>query len=165
MIQKIANFGKWQRYLMIVFVVLSFALIKSFALDATNAVNGIVLSVLLFLAYGVFHWLLFEVLIGFLYSGIKAKIEKDLTLQQFNNIFRFTIIPVNIILFLVFKLIIHINFYANIILLLINTIIIFAYLAFMWWIIKKYFLKNSDNKLEKSYFGFVFMYLFLQTIV
>ena len=166
MIQKISNFEKWKKWLLVAMVVLTFALLKTFGLDATNSVNGMFLSVLLFVGYGMFYWLVFEVLIGFFYSGLKFKIENKITIYQFNNIFRFAIIFVNLVLFGVSKLIIHLNFYANILLLVAHLVLLVVYLGLMWWILKKYFLGEiADKKLEMSYFGFVFMYLFLHTIM
>ena len=166
MIEKLSNFEKWKKWLLICLVVLSFALLKSFGLDATNSINGVFLSLLLFAGYGIFYWLVFEVLIGFFYSGLKFKIENKITLAQFNNIFRFAIIFVNIILFGLSKLIIAVNFYANIFLLLAHLVLLLIYLCFMWWLLKKYFIGEiADKKLEMSYFGFVFMYLFLHTIM
>jgi len=165
-IEKISKFEKWKKWLLIACVVITFALLKSFGLDATNSINGVWLSLLLFLGYGIFYWLVFEVLIGFFYSGLKFKVENKITLAQFNNIFRFAIIFVNIVLFGLSKLIISINFYANIFLLIAHLVALLVYLGFMWWVLKKYFLKEvADKKLEMSYFGFVFMYLFLHTIM
>ena len=80
MIQKISNFEKWKKWLLVAMVVLTFALLKTFGLDATNSVNGMLLSVLLFFGYGMFYWLVFEVLIGFFYSGLKFKIENKILL-------------------------------------------------------------------------------------
>ena len=166
MIQKIANFEKWKKYLLIGLVVLSFALNKSIIANATQSINGMFLSLLFLIGVGFFHWLVFEVLIGFFYSGLKEKIEKNITLNQFNNLFRFGIMFVNILLFGLSKLIIMINFYANYILLICSLIFMFVYLLFMWLALKKYFLNNlKDNKLELTYFGFVFMFLFLHTIM
>lgn len=166
MINKIANFVKWKKWLVITACILSFALLKSFNVMTTNSVNGIFLSILLIIGNGIFYWLIFEVLVGFLYSGLKVKIEKNINISQFTNIFRFFIIFFNFFIYFLLKLIIFINFYANFLILLFNLIIILALFIVVWQVLKKYFIAECANKsLELTYFSYAFMYLFLHTIM
>lgn len=166
MISKIANFVKWKKWLIITACILSFALLKSFNVIATNSVNGIFLSALLIIGNGIFYWLIFEVLVGFLYSGLKIKIEKNITISQFNNIFRFFIIFFNFFIYFSTKIFILINFYANFLILIFNLIILLAFFIVIWQVLKKKFLFECANKsLELTYFSFAFMYLFLHTIM
>lgn len=165
MINKIANFDKWKKWLFLVVVVFSFALLKSDNTIALNSANGIFVSLLMILGFGIFYWLIFEVLAGFFYSALKPKIEKQITYAQFLNIFRLFIIFFNILLYFFQKIIILINFYSNFLILLINLILLLIYFIILFFVLKKYFLKNIDEKLNLTYFSFAFMYMFLHTIM
>lgn len=158
--KSVANLSGWMKYLLIAFVVISFAINNAASYMPTISAANVFLAILMMLAYGIFYWLVFEVLVGFLYSGLKAKIEKNLTLNQFMNIFRFVIIPTNLISYLTAKLLMLINFYFAFANLLISILIMFGMLMLALWIINKNFFENKlDKEVIKTYFSFVFVYL------
>lgn len=166
LIKKIADFSGWKKYLLILGMILSFALLKSFNAFAMYSVNGVFLSLLLILASGFFYWLIFELLVNFFYSGLKPKIEKNININQFINIFRFIFIIFNILLFFLYKILILINFYTIFIMLFLSIILSFLVFIYIFSLLKKYYLAQIFNKdLCVSYFSFVFVYLFLQTVM
>ena len=167
MIEKISRVTGYKKWILCIFAVLSFALMKSTDTIASNSAYGFLPSLLIVLAMGLFLWLVFEVLVGLFYSALKDRIENKISYHQFMNLFRFFVIFLNIFIFIIAKIIILINFYLNFTILFINLILIFLYLFFMWLLLKKYFLQGIENlpKICFIYFAFVFMYLFLQTII
>lgn len=166
MIKKIADFEKWKKYVLILGVIFSFALIKFSNASTLYSVNGIFLSLLLVLGVGVFYWLLFELLVSFFYSGLKPKIEKYININQFINIFRVFCIIFNILLFILFKILILINFFTIFLMLIITILISFVFFVYVFYLLKKYYFSKIANKdLCMTYFSFVFVYLFLQTVM
>lgn len=166
MIKKIADLKSFKQILLIILLILSFALLKSFNPIAIFSVNGILLSLAFVLVYGTFHWLLFEVIAVFFYSALKIKIEKHIAMSQFTNILRAFIIISNIVIYLVSILLILINFYTVFLLLLFNLAFSFFILTCFYITLKKYYLKSiADKSFNITYFCFIFCYLFLLTIM
>lgn len=166
MIKKIADLKNFKQILLIILLILSFALLKSFNPIAIFSANGILLSLVFVLIYGIFHWLLFEVIAVFFYSALKTKIEKHITMNQFVNILRAFIIASNIVIYLVSSLLILINFYTVFLLLFFNIAFSFFVLTCFYIILKKHFLKSfADKNFNITYFCFIFCYLFLLTIM
>lgn len=167
MIKKISTLTGVKKWILHLFVLLSFMLVKSPDIIATNSAYGLLPSFLIIIAMGVFYLLIFEVLVGIFYSGLKEKIEKQITYQGYMNLFRFFVIFLNILIFLFSKIIILINFYINFSILFINLILIFIYLIFMWFVLKKYFIKENQeiSKVCFMYFGFGFIYLLIQSLL
>lgn len=166
MIKKIGDLKKYKQIILIVLLVFSFALLKSFNPIATFSVEGIFLSLVFVLGYGVFHWLLFEVLAMFFYNALKPKIEKAISTNQFVNILRLFIILSNIIIYLITNLVILINFYTVFILLILNLAISFCILTYFYFVIKRNYLKGiADKNFCITFFSFIFIYLFLLTML
>ncbi|MDD3397785.1 MAG: hypothetical protein PHR96_04545 [Clostridia bacterium] len=166
MIKKIADLKGFKQILLIVLLILSFALIKSFNPISIFSVNGIFLSIVFILVYGIFHWLLFEVVAVFFYSALKPKIEKLISMNQFVNILRAFIILSNIIIYLITNLLILINFYTVFLILLFNLAFSFFILTLFYLSIKNNFLKSiADKSFCITFFSFIFLYLLLMTFL
>ena len=166
MIKKIAEVKKFKQVLLIILLILSFSLLKSFNPIAIFSANGILLSLTFILIYGFFHWLLFEVIAVFFYSALKPKIEKNIAMYQFVNLLRMFVIISNIVIYLVSSLLIFINFYTVFLLLLFNILFSFLILICFYKTLKKHYLKDLANRnFNITYFCFVFCYLFLLTIM
>lgn len=156
----------WKKAILIIILILSYALVKSFNPIAIYSVNSIFLSFLFILGYGIFAWLLFEILVGFMYSGLKSKIENFISMNEFTNLFRFAFIPLNIITYALTNLFILLNFYTSFMILC--TTIILSFICFLLIykiLVKNYFASLDSKDLNMSYFSFVFIYLFLMTIM
>lgn len=166
MLNRISKFTGYKKVILIIFLILSFALLKSYNPIATHSVNGIFLSLLFILAYGIFYWLLFEVMVSFFYGALKTKIESKISMDSFLNIFRAFIILSNIIIFIFTKILILLNFYTVFLLLLFNIAFSFFIMCLIYVYLKKHYFKEIANKsFCTSYFGFIFVYLFLLTML
>lgn len=157
----IANFTKAKKIALIILAILSFALFKAPTYLPTLSVSNMFLEILMLLAYGFFFWLVFEVLVGFFYVAIKSKIEKNISDKQFINIFRAVIIPINILLFGINKIILLINFFPFYIMLAVSLIVYFVMFLMVFLILKKYFFESEKLPKEfvSTFFSFAFVYL------
>lgn len=166
MFEKILQLKGLKTWWLILLTVFSFALAKSFFAGTSVSVFG-ALWLVVTLGFGLFYWLIFEVLMGFFYGALKEQIGSYIEYSSFINLFRFFIIFFNIFMFGIFKLVLLIDFYANFVLLFVNIIFTFLFLLFMWLVIKCKILKgqNLPTKTMLIYFSFGFLYLFLSTIM
>ena len=166
MIKNLMASKGWKKLLIVIAVILSYAIAKFYTPMSLYAASGFWLSSLFVIGYGVFSWLLFELLIGFFYSGLKNKIEKHISMNEFTNLFRVSIIPLNLISFGVLNLLMAINFLTPFFYLVVMIVLSFAWLWIMYKFLIKHFLQSFAGKeFSLTYFSFVFIYLFLMTIM
>ena len=165
-IKKLISATGWKKILIISILILSFALTKSFNPISIYSANGFLLSTLFILGYGIFGWLLFEILVGFFYSGLKSKVENFISIKEFTNIFRIVFIFVNILTFGITDLCVLINFYTPFLILFLTIIISFVAMWMIYkFLVKFYIGKIGGKEMSLTYFSFVFIYLFLMTIM
>ena len=183
-ILKVAEFTGFKQALLIVFLVFSFILTKAFNPIALHSINGIFLSLLTIIFYGILYWLIFEVIAGFFYSALKLDLENHINYNQFMNVLRTLVLFSNLIIFFATVFFIYINFYTAYFILFLNIIISFLVLYVFYKVIRNKFLtqmpkdsqdlqnskkdniNNADKQNQRSdfrklFFNLVFVYLLL----
>ena len=80
MIEKISKLSGAKKWGLYVLVALSFALAKAPSVIAQNSAYGFLMSGALIVASGLFAWVIFELLVGFISARLKTKLAQNLTM-------------------------------------------------------------------------------------
>lgn len=160
--KKIFECTDYKKWLIILLSFLSFCLVKLDSVKAIFSTNNIFISFLIVLGYGLLFCIIFEMLVAIYYTALKNKIENNINLNTFSNIFRIFIIFLNIIFFGMNKLFVFINFYPVFLMSIFAVMLYFLMFVLIYWVLKKLYIKTNFTLI---YFEYAFIFLIIYVVM
>ena len=158
--KRVAEATGLKKWILILTTYFTFCLTCYDTANALFSVSNLFLCILVVFGYSLMYYIIFEALIGIFYTAQKAKIENYISIKCFSNIFRYLIIFVNVILYILTKMFVAINFYTVYFLIFFSICAYFIMFIIGYVILKKHYVKTDFSLIYYEY-AFIFLALFV----
>ncbi len=153
--KKIAEFKGLKYFILMFLCYVSFCISTYFNAKTMFSSSNILICILYVLGCGFLYYIIFESLLFLFYLIQNKEFKININITNFKNIFRFLFIFFNLLYFLIFNILLMLNFFTSYFLLLFCIVTIYTIFVLAFIILKKmYNLKNSI-----FYFSYCFIFL------